>query len=152
MFHFSIKKSKKASATIEAAIILPILVTLLLIFIYLFFFHYNRCVVTRAAYCSALRASQLEYATAKEQKEAAEKALTELIHHKLIGIKQYEKKVSVKNKQVKVSIKIEQKIPFSMLVKPLIGSQEIPFTVEKTATCICPYQNIRLIRIGEHHE
>ena len=67
----NLKKLRQGSATVEAAVIMPMVVVILVLLIYLFFYRYNCVVLTHAAYCSALRASRLEYASSAKQKEEA---------------------------------------------------------------------------------
>lgn len=148
MKNISLRKWKTANATIEASIIIPMIVTILLIFIYLFFFSYNKIVLTQGAYCSALRASQMEYSTANEQKRKAENTLVELYKNQLIALNIYSKKITVSQKVTSVSTEIKQSIPFEKLVGPFTKTGSLSFCVTKSAKQSNPYDFIRIFRKG----
>lgn len=131
------KKSciKKGSSTVEAAYLIPMLMMLVAFLIYLSFFLYNRLLVTETAYLCALRASRLEYGTAKECYAVAEKSLTDLLKGKLPAMEQCETKTEVTGAKVGITIRIRQKFPF--------WEKQLEYSVKKDAVRLNPYQFIR---------
>ena len=61
------KRMKKGSMTIEAALLMPLLLLVVMITLYLFFYVHNKVWLTAAAYEAALDGS-METATARREK------------------------------------------------------------------------------------
>lgn len=126
---------KKGSSTVEAAYLIPMLVMLAAFLIYLSFFLYNRLLVTEAAYLCALRASRLEYGSAKECYAQAEESLTDLLKGKLPAMSQYEAKIEVTGTKAGVTLRIKQELP--------LWEKQLEYSVKKDAVRLNPYQFIR---------
>ena len=138
---------KKGSSTIEAAYLIPFLVTVIMLFIYLAFFLYNRLVLTETAYIAAFRGSQAtEYAKAGEVSKIATNCCENLLSGKLIAVDTCENGVEVKGKTVSVTLIFTERIPFERLTKPLTGRESFDYTVTKKAVGQNPYQFIRECR------
>lgn len=144
----NLKKLRQGGATVEAAVIMPMVVVILVLLIYLFFYRYNCVVLTHAAYCSALRASRLEYASSAKQKEEAERSVKQLTGTSLLATGQYEVKIAVRGKQTNVTLQMAQRIPFSKLVMPLSKTDRLTFSCSKKALQSNPYQFIRSHKKG----
>lgn len=134
---------KKGSSTIEAAFLIPMILTIVVLFIYLSFFLYNRVILTETSYIAALRGSQMEGKSAQEIYTKADQAQTQLLNGKLLAVSSYEKQIEVTGKKIQVKLKLEQKIPFSGLIMPFLGKDSWEFSVEKSAKEINPYEFIR---------
>ncbi|MCR5799666.1 MAG: pilus assembly protein [Lachnospiraceae bacterium] len=79
------KKSgyKKGYMTVEASVIMPLLVTIILFMVIFCFYLYNNCVVFQDCYISALRGSQIMDSDSSEIKSKVEVYICELLDNQV---------------------------------------------------------------------
>ena len=99
----------KASFTIEASFILPLIVYLVWNIVYLSFFLYNRSILLQGSYCTALRTERL-YGTEDENREEAEAKYRLAVKEKIAGGAIAEEKQVTKN-EVTVLSKLDIRAP-----------------------------------------
>lgn len=114
------QKKLKGSFTIEAAIIMPVVIIITLMLIYLGFFLYNRCVMTQKSYVAALRGSiydeeRKENILARDQ--YMEEELRELYGTKLLAGAGVESHIAMEKKEVTVKTELFMRVPIVTLLK-----------------------------------
>lgn len=140
------KKLKKGSSTIEASFLIPIILWILILLIYLAFFFYNKLLVEEVSYIAALRASQLEWSSASQKYDEAQRSMEELLKNKLIAIKKYEKKIQVGATKIEISIKVNQPVPLRSMISRYYQKGTFEYNASQKAKCLKPYQYIRMVR------
>lgn len=98
--------------TIEASLILPMIIGGIVFLIYLGIGLYNVNVINHVAYIAALRGSQLADMPLKAVKTYVEEQAEELLDAKILGEKILQTKVKVSYGKIKVKINMDSKIPF----------------------------------------
>lgn len=96
------KKRAKGYLTVEASMLVPLVVLLIALLLYLSFFLYNRCILTQDAYILAFRGS-----IQKEEREVQkyiEECSKVQFSKKYAGMKNIEKNIAVSNKKITVKI------------------------------------------------
>ena len=82
------RKSSEAYFTVEATLVLPLVISAILLDIYLFCFQYDRCLIEQdmgslMLWCSELRLGNTD--TAKEQEEKIQKRASEIYRDKYVA-------------------------------------------------------------------
>lgn len=82
------RKSSEAYFTVEATLVLPLVISAILLDIYLFCFQYDRCLIEQdmgslILWCSELRLGNTD--TAKEQEEKIQKRASEIYRDKYVA-------------------------------------------------------------------
>lgn len=108
----------KGSVTIEASIIMPIIIIIIALLVYLSFFLYNRCIMTQMTYISALRGSLSEEDVVKTEQniEMEEK---ELFGNKVLAIAKIHFDNKIKNTNITVTTNASMKFPFASYASQL---------------------------------
>ena len=106
------KREYKGYMTIEASLILPMIIGGIVFLIYLGIGLYNVNVINHVAYIAALRGSQLADMPLKAVKTYVEEQAEELLDAKILGEKILQTKVKVSYGKIKVKINMDSKIPF----------------------------------------
>lgn len=106
---------KKGSFTIEAAILVPILLLIVVFLIHISFFLYNREAATVIASRAALKGVQMEQEGKADIKRELTSFLEEEIGAYLIFTESVRWDISVTLTKVKVSIRLTQRMPFKKL-------------------------------------
>lgn len=97
------KKMIKGSFTIEAAIIMPIIIIITVMLIYLSFYLYNACLLSQTSYQSALRGS-LREGEGTEMEQCMQEAQKEISNKRLPALSEICFTNEVKGKEVSVDI------------------------------------------------
>lgn len=111
------KGMAKGSATIELALLMPVLLMVMILLIETSVFLYNRAAVSAAAYVSVLKGIQMEHEGANKIEEKVKSLVDEFLDGKLPFVTSVEKDVKVSLTKVQVTIKIRQKNNLSYQVK-----------------------------------
>lgn len=138
------KKEKRAYMTVEAALIVPMVVGGIIFILYLGFYLYNVCAVKQAAYIAALRGSQMKKASDDEVEMYVEQQLEQLLEKQLLTLNNWEKDINVSVWRVKVQITSDIKMPFSGLLSSITDIWKIEGKAE--ANRINPVEIIRGVR------
>ncbi len=141
---------KKASSTVEAAFVLPMILSIILICLSLSYFLYNRLLITQTAYIAALRGSRLEWGSASESHGEAGRACEELLGGRLLFTQDPGLQIKVLGKNITVSIKIRQEIPFRGMTGIFTGNRDPEWVAVGKAVKQNPYRFIRDHRMLTH--
>lgn len=136
---------KRASATIEVALLMPLLIGIMLLVIYLSFSLYNREAITTIAYTAALKGAQMEQHGQKRIQEEIG-SYVERECKKLLFIRKEEHSVKATMGKVRVTINVVQKVPFCAL--PILRETEglFQYGAEHTVRRMHPSSIIQEIR------
>lgn len=126
-------KKLKGSYTVEAAMIFPLIMTVIVIIMYLAFFIHDRCVLYTSAYEAALRASMVRTSDA-DRTAVAESAAESLKNQGLLRTEQIEKEVVVNGDNITVKMSGKFSIPGNIVFMGIGGTSGI--TVDATATAM----------------
>ena len=103
-------KKIKGSSTIEASLIMPIILTILFLVIYLSLFLYARAGSVRLGYIAVLRASQLETETKSTREAFARKEFIKLKEENYLGNILCEGKVSTNEDIIEIYVETTEKL------------------------------------------
>lgn len=114
------KKLLKGSLTIEATIIVPLILILIITMIYISFYLYNRCIIAQNSYITALRGSLYKEdvsAPEYDRNNYMKRENSSLNGKKLIGVKNYHFKCMIQDKSIIIDTRASIKVPFALLSK-----------------------------------
>lgn len=117
--------NKKAEGyfTIEAALLLPLVIMLIVFMIFLSFYCYDRCILEQCAYAAALRGSSNRFLSNEDAYEEALQAAESLTDRKLYAIKLKNIMVRVSGFTVTVSYECEVNMPIGEWLKDVLGEE-----------------------------
>ena len=95
--------------TIEAAIIIPLILFVILVFISLSFSLYNRCSLERAAIASALRGSEEIFSDSEIRFDTANRAVDEVLYLNLLSETEINKNIKRNGNRIVVSLDAKEK-------------------------------------------
>ncbi len=98
------KRKVNGYLTVEASMIMPLVIFLMALLIYLTFFLYNRCVLSQDAYILAFRGSISDKEGESEILEYLEESAGIQFGNKYVGMKDLHKSITISNKSVTVRI------------------------------------------------
>lgn len=130
------RKEVNGYFTVEASMIVPIIILLIAALFYLTFFLYNRCVLSQDAYILAFYGSTWCGMETDEVKGRVEERLKRQSEGKYVGLYRLKRDVTVSSEDVTVSVQGDMRVP-----------QHWKFTLEKKAQRICPVEKIRRFRL-----
>lgn len=138
------KKEEKAYMTIEASLILPVIVGGIIFVLYLGIFLYNSCTIKQTAYIAALRGSQIKNMSQKEIETYVEKQIDELLFQQILARDDMKKEINISMGKVTVKMGTDVKMPFAKLLSAKIDFWEIKG--EGYANRVDPIEIIRGVR------
>ena len=130
--------------TIEASLLMPMIVGGIIFILYLGVYLYNSCTVKQTAYIAALRGSQVKNASLSQIETYVESQIEELLFHQILAKENMKKEVDVSMGKVTVKIGTDVKMPFADLISPQIHFWEI--NGEGYANRVNPVDIIRGVR------
>ena len=110
------KKEKSAYITIEASLVLPLILGGIIFVLYIGFYLYNFATVKQVAYIAALRGSQTRDVSYAEIENYVERQVDELLLGQILAKENIKKEVEVFAGSIKVKIYTSVKIPFAGLL------------------------------------
>lgn len=132
--------------TVEAALILPMVMLFITIMIFLAFYSYDRCIMEQSAYQAALSGTSNHIKDTdtvwKETKEAADK----LIEGKLFAISNVICNVNVSATEVAVTYYGEVNVPFLSWISDYVSVVDFSINVNQKAKRNCQTKIIRNCR------
>lgn len=111
---------KKGSYTIEAALLMPLIIGTIVWIIYMAYFTHDRAILQQCACIAALRGSQVRTGDAAAYTEAKE-CSTQLPHGRLLGAWELEDIVEIDSDSVKVSYEGYMRIPGGLLMQYVLS-------------------------------
>lgn len=110
------KKEKSAYLTIEAALVIPMILGGIVFILYVGFYLYNLVAMEQTAYIAALRGSQMKQASSAKIKKYVEEQVDELLTGQILAKEDIEKEVKVSTGKIKVKIYTKLEILFAKLL------------------------------------
>ena len=110
------KKEKSAYLTIEAALVIPVILGGIVFILYVGFYLCNLVAMKQAAYIAALRGSQMKQASSAKIKKYVEEQVDELLTGQILAKEDIEKEVKVSTGKIKVKIYTKLEILFAKLL------------------------------------
>ena len=138
------KKEEKAYMTIEASLIIPVIVGGIIFVLYLGIFLYNSGTIKQTAYIAALRGSQMKNMSQKEMETYVEKQIDELLFQQILAREDMKKEIDISMGKVTVKIGTDVKMPFANLLSAKIDFWKI--NGEGYANRVDPIEIIRGVR------
>lgn len=109
------KKEKAAYMTVEASLVIPIILGGIIFVMYVGFYLYNAATIKQIAYIAALRGNQMKNVSSYEIENYVEKQIEEMLSRQILSGKIMRKEVKVSRESINVKIYTEFKIPFTGL-------------------------------------
>lgn len=106
------KKEKAAYMTVEASLVIPIILGGIIFVMYVGFYLYNAATIKQTAYIAALRGNQMKNVSSYEIENYVEKQIEEMLSRQILSGKIMRKEVKVFQGSINVKIYAEFKIPF----------------------------------------
>lgn len=106
-----LRKDARGSATIEMAVLMPMIAVLMILLIYLALYLYDRTVLYGDAYLAALRASELSEERSEEVYAKADAWFTSLKEGQLIALPEVSRELTVDAKGVRILYNGEVVVP-----------------------------------------
>jgi hypothetical protein len=135
-----------AYLTVEAVLVMPIVILFISIMIFLSFYAYDRSVLEHSAYNAALIGASGHFDTAQEATERAKKEAALLTENKVFAVKDLTHSVSADGNSVTVTYKCVVNMPFKLWIGEFIrgfSDEDMTFSVTKTAPRLKPARTIR---------
>lgn len=141
------KQYEAAYFTVEAALILPVVMLFTVMMIFLAFYSYDRCVMEHSAYEAALRGTRSHFRTAGEAESAAGAAADRLIRERLFALNDFSYDVSVDAGSVTVTYHGIVNMPFVTWLGEYVSGMDMKLDVSRSARRLRPARTIRDCRI-----
>lgn len=138
------KKEKNAYFTVEASMLMPLILGGIIFVIYLGIYLYNVSTLKQASYIAALRGSQLNGVSGEQIKHYTEQQLNKLLEDQVLAKERLKMQVLVTSSKVKVNISTKITMPFAGFISKTIGFWEIENEAE--ADRLNPVDIIRNVR------
>ncbi|MDE6529149.1 MAG: hypothetical protein K2K96_00070 [Lachnospiraceae bacterium] len=126
-------RNNKGMMTIEACILIPIIIMISLLVIWLGFFLYNKTLLMECAGIAAIRASQMAEADNEALASAAAARAEELLSQKTVAMEVQNINVSVDYGAVTVKIRGVMQIPEAIFLLDIYQDDRWEIYVEQTA-------------------
>ena len=138
------KKFKNAYMTVEASLVMPVILGSIIFTIYIGFYLYNVCTIKQTAYIAALRGSQMVNGSCGEIETYVGKELEKLLGNRVLAKERLESKIDVLSHKVRVKIMLDMHMPFFHWISSKVGFWTIEAKAE--ANRIYPMDVIRNVR------
>lgn len=129
--------------TVEASLIMPVVLYVCIFIIYTGFFMYDRCLMKQDAYRAALRGSSVYRNSNQKVYNTAYEAMSEFAGEQYIAA-EWEYEMAVQS-TVQVSVKGSIRMPFRGIAE-LVGAEEWKIQEMAESKCISPVIFIRMCR------
>lgn len=140
-------RCEEAYFTVEAALILPLVMLFTVMMIFLAFYSYDRCVMEHSAYEAAMRGADSRFGTAKEAEAAACAAAEKLVGEKLFAMHDFRYDVAVDAGSVTVTYHCVVNMPFITWLGEYVPGIDTALDVSGSAGRLYPARTIRDCRI-----
>ena len=127
------KKYEAAYFTVEAALLIPMVMLFTVMMIFLAFYSYDRCILEHSAYEAALRGTSNHFDTADEAKCAALAAASRLTEDKLFAIHDFSYSVSVDAGEVTVNYHCVVNMPFVTWLGEYVSGIDLTLDISRSA-------------------
>ena len=141
------KKYEDAYFTVEAALLIPMVMLFTVMMIFLAFYSYDRCILEHSAYEAALRGTSNHFDTADEAKNAAQSAAARLIEGKLFAMHDFSYSVFVDADKVTVNYHCVVNMPFVTWLSEYVSGIDLTLDISRSARRCRQTRMIRDCRI-----
>lgn len=136
-------KYKKGSYTVEAAFIVPMILSSIIAVLYLSFFIHNKIILAKEAYISALRISQWEGKITDRELEIEEQDAKVRVESTILACDQVESTFSLNNKKIQISYHMIFNFVKGIIPVKILNEEVWDFHVRKEAQVFRPVEFIR---------
>ena len=147
MRFFVNRRSEAAYFSVEAALLLPVVMLCTVMMIFLAFYSYDRCVMEHSAYEAALRGTSSHFRTAGEAESAARTAAARLVEGKLFAMRDFSYDVTVDAGSVTVTYHCTVNMPFVTWLGEYVSGIDMTLDISRRARRLRPARTIRDCRI-----
>ena len=141
-----LKAHEKAYFTVEAALILPMVMLFTAVMIFMAFYSHDRCIMEQSAYEAALYGAQNCIKDAREAQREAQLAAGKLTADRLFALKDFTYEVSVTADAVAVAYHGKINMPFIVWLGDFVDDLDFSIDASKEAKRIRQVQEIRFFR------
>lgn len=141
------KRYEAAYFTVEASLILPMVMLFTVMMIFLSFYGYDRCILEHSAYEAALRGTHSHIRTAGEAQKQAQTAAGRLVDGKLFAIKDFSYDVSADADRVTVTYHCSVNMPFITWLGEYVSNIDMTMDISRSAKRLRPARTVRDCRI-----
>lgn len=141
------RKYEAAYFTVEASLILPIVLLFTVMMIFLAFYSYDRCVLEHSAYEAAMRGTSNHFCTAGEAEAAARMAAGRLVEGKLFAMHDFCYDISADADRVTVTYHGTVNMPLITWLGEYLTSIDMALEISKSASRCHQARTIRDCRI-----
>jgi len=142
-----IDRLSSASLTVEAAMVMPVILFVIVLTVYYLLFLYNRSVLTDAAYLAVKQTTYYETQRNRDIEKIVKEKCEESLKGKLVGIESVALTISVGKFQTRADLSAQLRIPSQTVLGFRIPFREIRVTA--IADRLNPAGVIRLARKGK---
>lgn len=139
----------KAVYTVEAAFLLPMILTIIFMVIYIAYYYHDKALLQAAAYQAALRGSQLYGESNAAMELEAGMAARELIRGRLLIADNISIQASANMTEVTVSYKGSFQIPKAVMPYKLLRNAGSEISISESVKCMDAVSFIRKFRWGK---
>ena len=132
--------------TVEASLILPMVMLVTVMMIFLAFYSYDRCILEHSAYEAALRGTGI-HQTAEEAEEQVRSAAGRLVDGKLFAIHDLNYDIEVDAGKVTVNYHCVVNMPFMTWLGEYVSGADMTLNISGSAVRFRPARIIRDCRI-----
>ena len=141
-----LKESEKAYFTLEASLIIPMVLLFITLMIFMSFYSYDRSVLEHFAYEAALRGCGSHVKTNLEAQQLAQKAAGSLVEDKLFALKDFRYSADADANKVTVNYEGTVNMPFITWLGEYVPDIDFSIKVKKTANRLHRTKTIRICR------
>jgi len=145
--HYIENQYETAYFTVEASLILPMVMLFTVMMIFLSFYSYDRCILEHSAYEAAMRGTSNHFQSASEAEAAAYAAAGRLVEGKLLAMNQFRYDVSVNASKVTVTYYGIVNMPMLTWLKQYISAIDLNLEISKSASRCHQARTIREFRV-----
>ena len=138
------KKETNAYFTVEASMLIPLILGVIIFVIYFGIYLYNVCTLKQSSYTAALRGSQMKNASNEEIKGYTQQQLNQLVEQQILAKEKLETRIYVTGNKVKVHTSTNITMPFAGFISKAVDFWKIENEAE--ASRIDPVDIIRNVR------
>ncbi len=142
----TLKKREKAYFTVEAALILPLVILFTTVMIFMAFYVHDRCIMEQSAYEAALRGTQNSIKDGQEAYNVAQIAAGRITDERLFALKDFTYSVEVTADNVRVAYHCKINMPLISWLGEYIDALDFSIDAAGEAKRIRQVQDIRFFR------
>lgn len=124
------RKYQKAYMTVEASLIMPMILGGIIFTIYLGIYLYDVCYIKQAVYVAALRGSCMKNGSSQDIEYYTKQQLEQLLSKQILAKRKMQSKVNVSISKVLVQVDMDISMPFAEFISPIIKTWSIESEAE----------------------